>query len=712
MKATTRMISSKKFTRRLIPLVIASGAFAMLKPLQATMLNHVDREMLTHQASVGGGLMSVMVTLQDFAPEVVQSRGAASIRSEIEEEANGIHSVLGSDALKVGSWNNGMGQVGMLVTPQGLRLLEQSGLAKEIQPDHTRGLRDRAWMTPETQRTIEQALNGSGTVDVEIALHSDEQYHIGAHGDTVYQASSVISKQNGLAAGLLQKSDIGKVIQILEDGKSMSGASSVVRARIDWEAYYALRMSSEVRSLRVSGFKEESYWPEEVLESAFSQGDAEVIVTLQGGENYSPYQGYMSDKAWELQSRANEDAFHDILKDMGRGDGDIGQNHAGIGSFTVRLTADELSHLYEARDARIRSIELVKPVATPSLSNSTNQINMPPAWNAGYRGARQLVIVLDSGVAKNHEFFKNANGVSRISNEACFGTNDANYKSICPSANNLGDSPVGTVNSGMPYNDYNYCGRYSDMCSHGTHVAGIAAGRESRLTGYLSQGVAPDASIVAAQVFSYPRSSNSEAVAFNIDLLAALKEVHASTTSGIMNPYVVNMSLGGGLYGGTCDSENSSFALAVANLHSRGVPVIAATGNSGSTSGISFPACISKVIKVSSVNNDRSGTVRPSYANIAPPGNYDGPIFLAPGGNGFSDSVDSASAVGPTIMTRMSGTSMAAPHVAGFYAAIKSGEPGASVANITALISSTASIAAPQALSSGTYGFRRIRSPL
>lgn len=697
-----------KIILHLAPFALASGAALMHVPVSAGLLNPVDRDFLMRQASDAGGLMSVMVTVQDLEPDVVQARGSASIRSETAQHTHAIRSILGQDVSEVGSWNNGMGQVGLLITRRGLELLEQSGMAKSIQPDDTRGLRDRAWMSSETQRNIERELGKKGSVDVVLSVNSDMDYHIGEHGDTVYQANSFSHGAGGMAQDVFKNSKFGAGMQILESSKAGSGPSAVVQARIDWPAYYALRMAPEVRSMKVLGVEDESHWPEEVMDTAFDQGEAQVIITMRGGESYSPYQGYMSEKAWKVQSQANQDSFRSAMQGVGHGgDGDV-QAHAGLGVFTVRLGAEQLKALYEKRDARIRSVELVKPVATPSLNNSTYQINMGPAWSAGFRGAGQLMIVFDTGVAKNHMMFKNAAGASRISNEACFGTNASGYKSICPSQNMSGDSAVGTPNSGMPY-----CNSSSSACSHGTHVAGIAAGRQSYYTGFGNQGVSPDASIVAVQIFSYPVSGSGSPSAFNDDLLAGLAEVYAATTPGIMNPYIVNMSLGSNqLYGGTCDYYYGSFALAVANLTSRGVPVVAATGNSGSTSGISFPACISKVIKASAVNNDAFGMARAGYANIAHPGNFDGPIFLAPGGNGFSDSVESASAAGPTSMVRMSGTSMAAPHVAGFYAAIKGGDAYASVADVTAFIATKGSVAAPQALPSGTYGFRRIRSPL
>ena len=131
---------------------------------------------------------------------------------------------------------------------------------------------------------------------------------------------------------------------------------------------------------------------------------------------------------------------------------------------------------------------------------------MPAAWsNPNFRGAGQNIVVMDTGVQSNHEFFRDSMGISRVFFEACFGTNGSlpngtQFSSACPlfqqDAN--GDSPGGLPGSAAP------CGgnlALSSSCSHGTQVAGIAAGRAS--TNPLMppppelpaqfQGVAPDA---------------------------------------------------------------------------------------------------------------------------------------------------------------------------------------------------------------------------
>lgn len=694
----------------------AFAALALSQSAISASLSSPDRDALKRQASQSAGLMNVMMTVQDVSLKNIKEYGSEKIRADVDKVFAGLRANLGEEVLSGSYWNNGMGQIGVVVTPNGLKFLEQSDRVKTIQPDDTRTLRDVAWISTAEREAVEKRLKSDGSVVLDVILNSEIDYHVGSRGETVYKSSSLMAEKHVGLIDSLQKSSFSKSFKIIEDVKARSGASAVVRANVGWDAYYALRMAPEVRSLRIAGERRDSYWPQDVMDAASASKEVDVIISLQGGDTYSPNQGYMSQAAWSQQGKTNNAVFNEILKDVGA----LGKNgfsaYDGIGVFAVKLNAESVKSLFERKDPRIRDINLVKKVAVPTLHTSTQQINMPPAWSAGFRGAGQAIIVLDTGVEKNHLFFQNAAGTTRVYKEACFGTNNSSDKSICPSQNSSGDSPVGFTNSGKQYGDFVYCAKHSSRCGHGTHVAGIAGGRANSMLGYGLQGVAPDAMLVSVQVFSFPSDSNSLVgpSAYNQDILAALQAIYVETPVGTKNPYVVNMSLGSESgFSGTCDMFDTPMALAVSNLLSRGVPVVAATGNEKRNWSISYPSCISNVIKVSAVRNDSSGTVRPSYANLAPQANFSGPIFLAPGGDDASAKVESANYMASYLTVGMSGTSMAAPHVSGFYAVIKGQDANASVADVTAYISSPAgSISAPQNLDDVPFNYRRIRSSL
>ena len=179
------------------------------------------------------------------------------------------------------------------------------------------------------------------------------------------------------------------------------------------------------------------------------------------------------------------------------------------------------------------------------------------------------------------------------------------------------------------------------------------------------------------------------------------------------------MSLGGGLVSTNCDTASFSINSTVLSLTSRGVPVVASTGNNGVSPGVGsktkivWPSCVPHVIKVSSVRNDSTGTTLSGFANIASQSNFIGPILLAPGG-GDGTNIRSAIPTSTTATGLISGTSQAAPHVAGVYAVVKATNPlGVSVADVTAWIVSTGSIPVTVNLPAptGNQVFRRVKAP-
>jgi hypothetical protein len=109
-------------------------------------------------------------------------------------------------------------------------------------------------------------------------------------------------------------------------------------------------------------------------------------------------------------------------------------------------------------------------------------------------------------------------------------------------------------------------------------------------------------------------------------------------------------------------------------LKDAGIATIAAAGNGGSTVGLSFPACISSVVSVAATSKS---DVVSSFTNA-------GSLvsLLAPGESIMSATPGESYAV-------MSGTSMAAPHVAGAWAALKQRKPSATVDEILSALRST-----------------------
>jgi len=302
------------------------------------------------------------------------------------------------------------------------------------------------------------------------------------------------------------------------------------------------------------------------------------------------------------------------------------------------------------------------------VHRSTALIGAPVANASGYDGTGMSVAVLDTGVHKTHEFL-----AGKVVAEACFSNYWSNETSLCPSGVNTPADVANDVGSAQP------CSGIAN-CDHGTHVAGIVAGKvmPSR------RGVAPGANIIAVQVFTYSAGSLGTYTGNQVMALDWLL-THMNTPEwGTLA--AINMSLGSGLYSAACD-DSSSLTPYINDLRALGVATVIATGNNSNSGAIARPACISSAIAVGS---STSGTLVlredevSSFSNSVP--------FYVNGANANGDRLIDLLAPGEVILSSVSsstssydykqGTSMAAPHVAGAWAVMKHLAPTASVSQI------------------------------
>ncbi|WMJ08620.1 S8 family serine peptidase [Nitrosomonas sp. sh817] len=663
------------------------------------------------------GFVRVLILLDDTVTLERMDDERNSLPAVMEEKAQKVLSELGQNTLPSGHWNNGIGQMGAYVNESGLHILAASDQAISFVRDITHPYRIKAADADGSLDAVEKAIIADGFANVEIFLNVDSiDYDIDRSGKTVLSPSAAITAQAQTIKSAILNENHANGIKNLEDDFS---ARPVMRANIDRTAFHALIERDDIRAIRPTNYADPrvAQWPEEVLEAAKEFGEAEVMITLRGGDLFTPKTGYLSETAIKSQVAANRRALKDIIAQTGALDPDEESlSGANLGVLHSRLPFEALAKLYDSKDERILSVELNKPVAETSLTNSTNLMNLPQAWNKGYRAAGQNIVIVDTGVRKNHAFFTTGS-TTRVTYEACFGTNGVGpggvvYSSICPSANSLGDSPLGLAGSGAPNSNLTVCNSAPNHdCSHGTHVAGIAAGRQNPVLSPSNlQGVAPDASIISVQVFSYS-TNPPKGSAFTSDIQAALGAIDQNT-AGTSSPNTVNLSISSPSLYSSSSNCPTFYNSQVSNLNSKGIPVIASTGNNSNKGAISSPACTPLVIKVSSVKNDSTGTTLSNFANIISQSVFSGPILLAPGGEDGGTGIVSAHYANTIATVPISGTSMAAPHVAGFYAAIKAATPGTSVANATAWIVTTGSIPVTINLPGvGNQTFRRVRAP-
>jgi subtilisin family serine protease len=324
--------------------------------------------------------------------------------------------------------------------------------------------------------------------------------------------------------------------------------------------------------------------------------------------------------------------------------------------LSLTVTPAELERLIA--DGRVLSIQEDVPVP-PMLHEALRIIHAIQAQDAGFDGRGFAVAVLDTGVEAKHPMLK-----GHVKAEACFSSNVRGVaKTVCPN----GKERQQGSGAGRP------CSKSISRCDHGTHVASIAVGSSGQ-----RDGVAPRAELVAVQVFS--RFDKKEscgsiptpcALSYWSDQISALEYVYKQRQKH--DVAAVNISIGGGAYKTSCDKVLPAMTDIIRKLRKADVATVVAAGNGGEKNAISGPACISAAIAVAaSSNRDKI----PSWSNW-------GALvdLVAPG-------VDIRAAVPGGYGTK-SGTSMAAPMVAGAFAILRQTDPSAGVGTILETLAET-----------------------
>lgn len=213
---------------------------------------------------------------------------------------------------------------------------------------------------------------------------------------------------------------------------------------------------------------------------------------------------------------------------------------------------------------------------------------------------------------------------------------------------------------------------------HGTHVAGTVAARTNNGAGVA--GTAFNAKVMPVRVLGRGGGSTS-------DIADAIIWASGGTVSGVptlsasQKAHVINMSLGGS---GSCGTTTQN---AINGAVSRGTTVVVAAGNSNANASGFTPASCANVINVASIT---SASARSSFSNF-------GTLIdvSAPGSSILSTLNAGTTTPGAESYASYSGTSMAAPHVAGTVALVQSrrlalGLPLYTPAEVESLLKSTA----------------------
>ena len=281
--------------------------------------------------------------------------------------------------------------------------------------------------------------------------------------------------------------------------------------------------------------------------------------------------------------------------------------------------------------------------AAPNIEPHTPMAHQLSGWNAmhqefGLKGDGQTVAVIDSGIAWNHVALGKGFGAGyRVVGGWDFAENDSN-----------------------PYDD-------GPTGFHGTHVAGIVGSDSAK-----SLGVAPGVDLVGLRVFNDAGQGQMQWVE------QALAWVHSHRNS-FANPITtVNLSLGATWNAhtipnwGTLEDE-------LRQLYDDGIVVTASAGNSFkqvNAPGLSYPAASPYVLPVASVDDN---------GLLSDFSQRSGRVLAAPGRNIFSTVPDHVLGRDGKIddFTTATGTSMAAPYVAGASVLVREAMEMVGLTNIT-----------------------------
>ncbi|MFE3068464.1 S8 family serine peptidase [Streptomyces sp. NPDC059247] len=312
------------------------------------------------------------------------------------------------------------------------------------------------------------------------------------------------------------------------------------------------------------------------------------------------------------------------------------------------------------------------------LFEPTGGMNVPAAWNKT-TGSGVTVAVIDTGYAAHSDLAANV---------------VAGYDFISASA----DARDGNGRDADPKDEGdwnatdNECGVGSKASSsswHGTHVAGTIGAVTNNTKGIA--GIAYNAKIQPVRVLGKCGGSSS-------DIADAITWASGGSVPGIpanANPAkVVNLSLGGA--SSTCPSV---YQTAINGAVARGTTVVVAAGNSNANTSGFTPANCANVITVASTNRDGSRSYYSNFGalvDVAAPGGEtrratDTPGTVTTPENAIYSTLNSGTTTQSAENYKpYQGTSMAAPHIAGLAALLKSAKSTLTPAQIETAIKANA----------------------
>ena len=372
-----------------------------------------------------------------------------------------------------------------------------------------------------------------------------------------------------------------------------------------------------------------------VVDAVAHAGGARVVVAFKRPR--------LSGRSQRLREHAISEQRTRVLRELARDDFQL--------THGWRTAAAMAGYLHSAGVDKLRAHPEVARVSLDApmregLAESRLQVGADQTLANGIDGSGVTVAVVDSGVDTGHPDFANINLVA----EHC----------VCADEDGAGCCPNGaTTQTGA--------GAAEDDRGHGTTVtSALASGGAAAAT-----GVAPGIDLIAVKVLDSLGRTDASHVVTALDWIATN---HPDVD-------VVNASLGSdAVFPGVCDSAEAwtmAYAEVIDALRANGTVFVTISQNFGDAAAISAPGCIDAAFTVGAVYDNAVGFE--FFANCIaewPPADAvacfsnASPLvdILAPG------AMMTASAIGG-FTTVDSGTSFAAPMVAGAAALLRQVDP-------------------------------------
>lgn len=351
----------------------------------------------------------------------------------------------------------------------------------------------------------------------------------------------------------------------------------------------------------VSGFSKVGNFDMETLrQQYFSQtavqettasysGKRWVIVELEGDSLFTSYENrgywygdfttYCNSEEGKLLKANIEAAHRDFLAvlDDNRFDYKYKYSYSTLNNgVALKVDADTFNEIKKLDG--VKSVYYSESYAIPTVAVSNNAnvytTGIYDSSNLSYKGEGMVVAVLDTGLDYSHEAFS-----TMPSNPAW--TKEYVAAKMAASTRFNAQATVDDVyyNAKVPY-AYDYADDDADVypsySTHGTHVAGIVAGKSdyvvNKETDETFVGVAPEAQLVICKVFTDNLDSDSLGGADTIDIIAAVSDCVE------LGVDVINMSLGSSA--GFSDEKSDELINEVYNrVRAAGISLVVAASN-------------------------------------------------------------------------------------------------------------------------------------